>query len=270
MLKIDVVIGNPPYNDRIDIEFFIYANKISNRYISFIHPLKWRSLQIERKAVEMQKIALHEGHLKQIVFFEATSHAQTSIWPDVQTGGINYWLMDLNNSFNYIDVSYQCSNKKLDSSLERYKYNRNRLYTFQYLLTNRYIQGIVEKVISSKNFVSIKDKFEDNSNGEVYIANTLFRAFAAGEQTDDSRLKGFQLKELNGLNVYMRTPFWRAITRQFKTGFHSYEQIIFNYIPYIDLVKENISEEYIEKLFDLNSEEIEYLAKFRKDIACLP
>lgn len=33
MFRLDVVIGNPPYNGGLDLEFFRAASEISNRYI---------------------------------------------------------------------------------------------------------------------------------------------------------------------------------------------------------------------------------------------
>lgn len=218
----------------------------------------------------MQKIALQEGHLKEIVFFEATSHAETSVWPDVQTGGINYWLIDLSKVYEQIEVGYQCTSKNFKKPIERYQFNRSRLEIFPYLLTNKYIQQIVEKVVSHDGFRPIKEKVVDISEGAVYVANTLFRAFDIENKTDDSRLKGFNLSELNGLNNYMMTPFWRSITRQLKTGFHSYENEIFDYIPLIDLVNTDITEEYLENLFNLDSSEKEYLKDYGNNNCALP
>lgn len=270
MLKIDTIIGNPPYNDRIDTEFFVKAHSMNCKFISFIHPAKWRAIVEESNAVYMQKVALVERHLKHISFFEATGHAESSVWPGVQTGSVNYWLMDLDNTFNDINVSYQLTTKTFDGPVQSYKFNTERLKKFPYILMNEYIQGIIEKVISSENFRPIIDKFADCTAGEVWVANTLFRAFTIEEKTNDSRIKGFLLEELPGLNKYLRTPFWRAITRQLKTGFHSYEQSIFKYLPDLDFCNIDVTEKYLEDLFELNERERWYLSEFANDISSLP
>lgn len=270
MLKIDAVVGNPPYNSRVDIEFFVKAHELTSRFIMFIHPSKWRSVMLEENAIYMQRVAFEERHLKHIAFFESDGHARSAVWNNVKTGGINYWLMDLETAFDSINVMYKFNGEELDEPMQEYQFNLDRLKTFPYLLTNESIQGIVEKVISSENFKPIIDKFEDTQAGEVYVGNTLFRAFNEQEHTDDSRLKGFSLAELDSLNNYLRTPFWRAITRQLKTGFHSYSVEIFKYIPNFDFENTEITEEYLEDLFGLDEKEREYLKNYRSDICALP
>ena len=265
MFKLDVVIGNPPYNDGLDLEFFRAASEISNRYIQFIHPAKWRQVQQDRNALYIQELAIEQRHLHTIHFFEQDSSGATKVWENVQTGSINYWVIDLKKQSEAIDV-YFTTNKKHGYTTGQFKHTDNK----KQLVMNEYVYSILEKVISHEKFKPIKDRFVDNSIGEVFIANSLMRAFKPDERTDDCRLKGFKLDELDNLQTYMRTPFWRALTRQLKTGFHSYSNEMFSMLPDFDFAAVEPTEEYLEDYFSLSQEEKEYLTNYANDIQALP
>ena len=42
-MKFDVVIGNPPYNKGMDLDFVDLGYKISNKYTVMITPAKWQT-----------------------------------------------------------------------------------------------------------------------------------------------------------------------------------------------------------------------------------
>ena len=42
-MKFDVVIGNPPYNKGMDLDFVYLGYKISNKYTVMITPAKWQT-----------------------------------------------------------------------------------------------------------------------------------------------------------------------------------------------------------------------------------
>lgn len=42
-MKFDAVIGNPPYNKGMDLDFVDLGYKISNKYTVMITPAKWQT-----------------------------------------------------------------------------------------------------------------------------------------------------------------------------------------------------------------------------------
>lgn len=47
--KFDVVIGNPPYNKGMDLDFVDLGYKISNKYTVMITPAKWQTAEANQK-----------------------------------------------------------------------------------------------------------------------------------------------------------------------------------------------------------------------------
>ena len=61
-MKFDVVIGNPPYNKGMDLDFVDLGYKISNKYTVMITPAKWQTTA-EVNHFKMRKGPVH-GHCK--------------------------------------------------------------------------------------------------------------------------------------------------------------------------------------------------------------
>jgi site-specific DNA-methyltransferase (adenine-specific) len=99
-MKIDVVIGNPPYNDdytkvstAIYTEFVENAFNIANKCSSFIIPSRWYASG--RGIDKFRYKMLHENKLAKLVDFENS----TQVFPNVNiNGGVCYFLADNNNN----------------------------------------------------------------------------------------------------------------------------------------------------------------------------
>ena len=66
-MKFDVVIGNPPYNKGMDLDFVDLGYKISNKYTVMITPAKWQTTADD-----------YSGWGRKNITSTPISHAQTS------------------------------------------------------------------------------------------------------------------------------------------------------------------------------------------------
>lgn len=268
-MKFDVIVGNPPYNRSLDYEFIKLAYRLTDRYISFIHPARWKSAINNELALYVQKIMLDDKHLKEIHLFESWHANMTEVWKGVQAGSINYWLVDKQNEYEYIDTYIDMSSKNKDDQ-PLYERRKGRGTAFPYFCMNPIVLSIIEKVVSNDKFKSIHYRFLSTGKEEVHISNTLYRAYREDEKTGDSKPRDFDVKDIDNINNYLSTPFWRAITRQFMSGFHSCSIEFFNYMPDFDFSNDRITEEYIENYFELDNIQKDYLKKFSATITDSP
>ena len=260
-MQFDVIISNPPYNNNLDYEFFDLSYKLANRFISFIHPLRWKCHLDNKNSYNVRHRLIDERHMKEIHCFESGRSGVTVIWPNVQTNSVGYWLLDKNNQYDAVDtyLTMSHSNYNKEPLFERRNHYEK---CFPYFCMNGIVLGIVKKVLRSNEFKSIRHRFE--TSGDLYIANTLFTAYLPEDRTSDCRVAGFSLDEYENLNCYLNTAFWRALTRQFKSGFHSCSIEYFDYLPDFEFVAICPTDDFIAKKFQLNDIEINYLQKYKE------
>lgn len=97
-LKFDVVIGNPPYNNDIYLDFVTLGHKLASKYTCMITPAKWQaktdgkpkgSKSVDKNETFRQNIV---PYMKDIVFYKDS----TEIFSIEEWGGISYFLVDKN------------------------------------------------------------------------------------------------------------------------------------------------------------------------------
>lgn len=165
-MKFDVVIGNPPYNKGMDLDFVDLGYKISNKYTVMITPAKWQTTADDYSGCASKNInykqfrELYVPHMSYVCFYPDVS----DVFKIGQIDGVCYYILDkvehdkckvVNKSrlqpyFNsenvrnirsrqslinvcneihmYIDKfqQYKIDSNKLD---ERYKYSVNKLFS---------------------------------------------------------------------------------------------------------------------------------------------
>lgn len=50
-MKFSAVIGNPPYNKGMDIDFAILGFNLTNKYMTLIIPAKWQTSERDGQAI---------------------------------------------------------------------------------------------------------------------------------------------------------------------------------------------------------------------------
>lgn len=119
-MKFDVVVGNPPYNNDIYLDFVTLGHRLSTQYTLMITPAKWQaktdgkpagSKSPDKNVVFRKNIV---PFMSKIVYYRDT----TEIFDITDDGGISYYLMNkVNNPYKMVKCI--CSkNKSLESDWE--------------------------------------------------------------------------------------------------------------------------------------------------------
>lgn len=93
-MKFDVVIGNPPYNKGMDLDFVNLGYDLSNKYCCMITPAKWQTAEANQRVSSKmtygefrKKLVPHMSH---VVFYPDCS----DVFNIGQIDGITYFLID--------------------------------------------------------------------------------------------------------------------------------------------------------------------------------
>lgn len=121
-MKFDVVIGNPPYNKGMDLDFVDLGYKISNKYTVMITPAKWQTTADDYSGCASKNInykqfrELYVPHMSYVCFYPNCS----DIFDIQERSGITYFLM--NRQVNNEDCTVE--NKSKYQPLLNSIYNR--------------------------------------------------------------------------------------------------------------------------------------------------
>lgn len=119
-MKFDVVIGNPPYNKGMDLDFIDLGYKLSNKYTAMITPAKWQTSEANQK-VSSKNINYGEfrqkyvPHMKYVCFYPCCK----DIFDILQVDGITYYLIDKSKVYEKCTVKNICKYiHEFDKSIE--------------------------------------------------------------------------------------------------------------------------------------------------------
>ena len=93
-MKFDVVIGNPPYNKGMDLDFVNLGFDLSKQYTVMITPAKWQTAEANQRVVsemtygEFRKKLV--PHMSKVVFFPCCK----DVFDIYQVDGVTYYLLD--------------------------------------------------------------------------------------------------------------------------------------------------------------------------------
>lgn len=90
--KPDIIIGNPPYNNGMDIDFLIDAHKIAKIGTSFIVPSKWQTAEADQRIDSIHSYGDFRRevvpHMSKVVFYPDCK----DIFDIFQTDGITWYI----------------------------------------------------------------------------------------------------------------------------------------------------------------------------------
>ena len=147
-MNIDVVIGNPPYNNDIYIPFVEMGHSLASTCSVFITPAKWQAKGGEKNEAFRQNIV---PHMSKIVYYPDC----VDVFGISDLGGISYYTVDKNNIHDTKDIINKCElqpllnssmNREINSTLwnsaqsiiEKIKNSDDyKLYTLQDIKQNR-------------------------------------------------------------------------------------------------------------------------------------
>ena len=161
-MKFNVIIGNPPYNNDIYLDFVTQSFYLSKDYTVMITPAKWQVKGGAKNIAFRQEIV---PHMSKIVFYPDC----LDVFAILDVSGICYYKMD-KNRYNKCDVINKCVAKpSLNSSVCRSVVNRP-------LLNLGY--QIVDKIHAKGNFRGLEFKF--NSRDAYHIDISKYVIFGGG------------------------------------------------------------------------------------------
>ena len=116
-MKFDVVIGNPPYNKGMDLDFVNLGFELSNKYCCMITPAKWQTAEANQRV--SSKMTYGEfrkklvPHMSYVCFYPECK----DVFDILQIDGISYFLLD-KNLHDQCEVINKCSTQKYFNSKE--------------------------------------------------------------------------------------------------------------------------------------------------------
>lgn len=157
-MNFDVVLGNPPYNSGMDLDFVDLGFEFSTKYVTMITPAKWQTVADDYTGCASKNID-YEGfrekivpYMSKVVFYTNCQDVFDIEIPD----GISYYIIDKNKDTKTTEVVNCCLRQpKLNST-----YNRCILH--RETLINKG-DDIVKHIKNSRKF-----KFKESSYNSTY------------------------------------------------------------------------------------------------------
>lgn len=154
-MKFDVVIGNPPYNNDIYLDFVTLGHNLASKYTCMITPAKWQA-KGGKKNEDFRKNIV--PHMSKIVFYPCCYDVFTgsgdSDYPKIHSG-VSYYLIG-KNLYNEKQIKEICKvNKELNATWIHAGKCINTLYDNRIVNIIEKVQkaGMIRLKISNKGMV---------------------------------------------------------------------------------------------------------------------
>lgn len=170
----DICIGNPPYNNGIDIEFVINACKVCRIAVSMITPAKWQTAEGNQRINSKYSYKdFRENivkHIDKVVLYPQS----IDVFDVHLIDGISWYIVDKNNTFEKALVKNICTvNKNLNTKEIRPIINAETLINIGY--------DIIKSLGNYNRF-----KFNANYNGKYQVwVNSQYSSSGARAYLND-------------------------------------------------------------------------------------
>lgn len=159
-MKFDVVIGNPPYNRGMDLDFVDKGFDICTKYCAMITPAKWKTADKDQKVASKtvnykdfrDKLMPHMG---KVVFYPSSR----DVFEIDQVDGISYYILDKTRKIDKAIIENRSSHFNLLNDV------RERKITVDSVLLNKG-QDIIDTV--EKGGTTPKIKFNGVNKNKKY------------------------------------------------------------------------------------------------------
>ena len=119
-MKFNVVIGNPPYNKGMDLDFVNLGFDLCTDYCVMITPAKWQTAADDYQGCASKTID-YKGfreklvpHMSKVVFYPDSK----DVFDIMQSDGISYYLLDKGNKHAKCEVTNVCRLQSIFNSTE--------------------------------------------------------------------------------------------------------------------------------------------------------
>ena len=270
-VKFDVVIGNPPYNNDIYIDFVTLGDQLATKYTCMITPAKWQAKGGEKNEAFRKNIV---PRMSNIVYYP---NSKDVFDIDCQ-GGICYYLINKDKPDNKILHTY-CQDQPYFSTKEAEDITNESLY----ILYNNDIRDIVRKLGEYKQLrcknngedgkynVAITNVYSEKSctskSGQAYVTISPYvTRNTIKKNADTSFLDSFGTEEeANSYISYLETKFVRFMFLLAKTSLHMQSEFSWRFVPDPGKFNHIFTDRELYDKYNLTPEEIAIIESVIKE-----
>lgn len=168
-MKFNVVIGNPPYNNDIYINFVMNGYSLSTEYTNMITPSKW-AYKVDDTNIRFRDNIME--YIKTIVYYPESYE----LFNIAEPTGITYYLITKN----------KCVTKTVINKCEKQKLFNNKAEVENIIHLNNIFRPILNKVINDKYF----SKMEINTSRAYWITQEQSNNTHSNELDTDVKVFG--------------------------------------------------------------------------------
>ena len=141
-VKFDVVIGNPPYNNDLYLDFVEWGHQRASKYSLWITPAKWQAKGGDKNERFRKDIV---PHMKDIVYYPVA----TDVFDIKEWSGISYYIIDT-QVHTLKNISNRCKWQKLFN---------NDAHNIELINLNNVLAQIIKKVMQDKK-MNLSDRID--------------------------------------------------------------------------------------------------------------
>jgi len=268
--KFDIVMGNPPYNQMIDMSFLQKSYCISDKFI-FVHPSTWLLDEKGKQKKFVDSKRLVKDHLSYIELFNGNKIFGIQLFvPCVIT------FVDKNKK----EGGIECLDK-----INKCKLTYKSIYDINKFSDNEIYFKIKEKIKKHSNSENLHKKIKNDKGGRYYVNLAQIRGHvdlnseknmlkpdfytlcvkdisptrSARVQREKTQASFDTIEEANNFISYVKTDFARFCLSINKNNQNLYCGEM-EYIPWLDFSQE-WNDDKLYEFFDISEEEVRFIKK---------
>jgi hypothetical protein len=268
--KFDIVIGNPPYNQMIDMDFVKKSYSICDK-ILYVHPSTWLLDEKNKQKKFTSTKELIANDLESIVLFNGNGVFGISLHVPCVITYIN--KNKKNNSIKCFDRINKCK-LTYDNINQINKFGDNEIYPklknkILEIASIKNLDDVVKEHQNNKYFINVAQiqgdtKFRDRKDIGMdveMVSESYYTLCTKNVQiSEEPKQQPFSFKtkiEANNFLNYIKTNFCRFSLSIYKTNKNLHRGELSS-VPYLDFTQE-WTDEKLYKEFNLTEEEINFI-----------